>query len=109
MPYVDDELYKWYRMSVMSKLAEHIMTTGVRTYTASEARNRFADVFDEAFYGGGPVIIEKSSRSVAVVSLDMLAALTDEESKEDAKRAREALKEFLNRGGKPWKDLKKEL
>jgi prevent-host-death family protein len=92
----------------MSKLAEHIMATGVRTYTASEARNRFADVFDEAFYGG-PVIIEKSSRSVAVVSLEMLAALSDEESQEDAKRAREALREFLKQGGKQWKDLKKEL
>jgi hypothetical protein len=46
---------------------------------------------------------------VAVVSLEMLAALTDEESQEDAKRAREALKEFLKTGGKRWKDLKKEL
>jgi hypothetical protein len=86
------------------------MTTGdrVRTYKASEARNRFADVFDEAFFGG-TVIIEKSSRCVAVVSLETLAALSDEESREDAKQARAALKEFLQQGGKRWKDLKKEL
>ncbi len=39
----------------------------------------------------------------------MLAALTDEESQEDAKRAREALREFMSKGGKRWKDLKQEL
>lgn len=91
----------------MSKLAEQNMT-GAKTYTASEARNRFADLFNEAYYGG-PVIVKKSTKSVAIVSLEMLAALTDEESQEDAKRAREALKEFLALGGKRWKDLKKEL
>ena len=93
----------------MTKLAEHIMTAGVpKTYSASEARSKFSDLFNEAFYGG-PVIIRKSSKSVAVVSLEMLAALTDDESQADAKRAREALKEFLSEGGRPWTDLKKEL
>ncbi|WP_417463257.1 type II toxin-antitoxin system Phd/YefM family antitoxin [Kordiimonas sp.] len=86
------------------------MTTGAqtKTYTASEARNNFSDLFNEAFYGG-PVIIRKSAKSVAVVSLEMLAALTDEESQEDAKKARESLKEFLSEGGRSWTDLKKEL
>lgn len=92
----------------MSKLAEQSMTTGAKTYSASEARNRFADLFNEAYYEG-PVIIQKSTKSVAVISLEMLAALTDEESQEDAKRAREALREFMSKGGKRWKDLKQEL
>ncbi|WP_127142587.1 type II toxin-antitoxin system prevent-host-death family antitoxin [Pelagibacterium montanilacus] len=93
----------------MTKLAEQNMTAGApKTYTASEARSNFADLFNEAFYGG-PVIIRKSSRSVAVVSLDMLVALTDNESRADAERAREALKEFLSEGGRSWTDLKKEL
>lgn len=92
----------------MSKLAEQKMTTGAKTYSASEARNRFADLFNEAYYGG-PVIVQKSTRSVAVISLEMLTALTDEESQEDAKRAREALREFMSTGGKRWKDLKQEL
>lgn len=85
------------------------MTAGAkRTYSASEARSRFADLFNEAYYDG-PVIIQKSTKSVAVISLELLAALTDEESQEDAKRAREALREFMSKGGKRWKDLKQEL
>ena len=95
----------------MSKLAERTMSMlsgEARTYTASEARSKFADLFNEAFYDG-PVIIRKSTRSVAVVSLDLLAALSDEESAEDAKKAREALREFLSKGGKQWNDLKREL
>lgn len=92
----------------MSKMAERNMTTGVKTYSATEARDKFADMFNEAFYSG-PVIIKKSTKSVAVVSLELLAALTDEESRQDAERARTALKEFLSQGGRPWNDVKKGL
>jgi prevent-host-death family protein len=99
-----------YKLHVIDKLVEQNMTSGAKakTYTASEARNRFADLFNEAFYEG-PVIVKKSSKSVAVISLETLELLTEQEAQGDAHQAREALREFLAKGGKSWNELKSEL
>lgn len=79
-----------------------------RTYSASEARNNFSDVFDAAFHKG-PVLVAKGKKTVAVVSLEYLRALTDLEANFDAEKANESLKEFLKMGGKPLKQIKEEL
>lgn len=80
----------------------------VRTYSATEARAQFSDLFDEAFYKG-PVIVRKNSKRVAVVSMELLKELIDAEVGEDAMRAQEALREFLQQGGTTLADLKDEL
>lgn len=93
----------------MSKVAErNRKVTSVRTYSATDARAKFSDLFDEAFYKG-PVIVRKNSKQVAVVSMELLRELIDVEVSEDARRAQEALREFLSEGGTSLKDLKDEL
>jgi prevent-host-death family protein len=108
--YLDGKMYKWYGMCAMTKIAEHRedRVTSVRTYSATTARQRFSDLFDEAFYKG-PVIVRKNSKSVAVVSMELLKELLDVEVGEDAKRAQQALREFLSEGGTGLDDLKDEL
>lgn len=107
---VDTKMYKWYGRYAMSNGTERNrdrMKT-VRTYSATEARQQFSDLFDEAFYKG-PVIVRKNSKRVAVVSMELLKELIDVEVGEDAQRAQEALREFLQQGGTTLADLKDEL
>lgn len=95
----------------MNKIAEQNRdgkVKSVRTYSATDARAKFSDLFDEAFYKG-PVIVRKNSKQVAVVSMELLRELIEVEVSEDARRAQEALKEFLSEGGTGLDDLKDEL
>lgn len=79
-----------------------------KVYQASVARNKFADVFDEACYGT-TVVIEKRNRKVAVVSMSVLERLSSLEALVDSMHAEEALREFNQLGGKTMRELKKEL
>lgn len=79
-----------------------------REVTASEARNNFAEVFDQAYHEG-PVIVRKHSKSVAMIRLDQLESLWQLEAKLDSLKADRALAEFLNEGGVTLAELKKEL
>ena len=83
------------------------MTT-LTTYSASEARNKFADIFNEAHYGG-PVLIDKHGKRVAVVSIALLERLAHLEALIDSEHAAEALKEFNAKGGKTMDEIAKEL
>lgn len=82
--------------------------TEVRTYSSTEARDRFSDIFNDAFYGH-PVIVNNRRRSVAVVSIELLRAILETEGDEDAKRAKVALEEFFRQGGKSMEKLREEL
>jgi prevent-host-death family protein len=78
------------------------------TYTATEARNRFADIFNEALYGG-PVVIDKQGKKVAVIPLPLLERLAELEALFESKNAQEALTEFQSQGGRSMEDIEKEL
>jgi len=83
------------------------MNTG-RTYTASQARENFSEVFDTAIHEG-PVFVRKRQKEVVVMSSDLLHFLTDVEAMLDNEKARKALREFLQKGGTPMNELKEEL
>jgi prevent-host-death family protein len=79
-----------------------------RTYTATEARDKFADIFDAAIHEG-PVFVTRRSKTVAIISADLLRVLTEVEAFMDNKKARDALREFLAEGGTPLEKIKEEL
>ena len=78
------------------------------TYSATEARNRFSDIFNEAHYGS-PVVIDKHGKRVAVVSISVLERLAELEAYIDSMQAQEALEEFREMGGRTMEDIEKEL
>jgi len=80
-----------------------------QTYTASEARNNFSDVMDAALRGKPVLITKGKKKTVAVISIEQLRALTDIEALFDIEKAEAALKEFLQQGGMPLKQIKKDL
>ncbi|WP_366664231.1 type II toxin-antitoxin system Phd/YefM family antitoxin [Mesorhizobium sp.] len=80
----------------------------MREISASEARSRFSEVFDAAYHGS-PVVVRKHSKTVAIISMELLESLADLEAKNDTLKARKALKEFLKSGGTPMSQIKKEL
>lgn len=77
-------------------------------FTATEARNKFSDIFNRAHYGGG-VLIEKHGKRVAVVPLEILDRLAELEALIDSTEARRALDEFHSKGGVTLDELEKEL
>lgn len=78
------------------------------TYRASEARDRFSDIFNEAHFGK-PVVIERRGRKVAVVSMTVLERLADLEACIDSMHAEKALEEFRQTGGKTMDVIEREL
>ncbi|THF55811.1 type II toxin-antitoxin system Phd/YefM family antitoxin [Ollibium composti] len=80
----------------------------MREMSASEARSKFSEVFDAAYHGN-PVVVRKHSRTVAIISMELLQSLAELEAKRDSEKARKALREFLKEGGTPMSQLKKEL
>lgn len=82
--------------------------TALTTYSATEARNKFADIFNEAHYGK-PVVIDRNGKKVAVVSMELLERLAELEACIDSKDAQTALEEFRQSGGRSMKDLEAEL
>jgi prevent-host-death family protein len=79
-----------------------------RTFTATQARNNFSEVFEAALHDG-PVVVRKRSKSVAVIPLDLFEILADLEGRLDRERADAALREYFEAGGTPLAKLKKEL
>ena len=82
-----------------------------KTYAATEARSKFADVFDEAYYGAR-VFITKRDRQVALVSVSFLERvdkLLEMEAAIEAEAAKAALEEFQSKGGKTMEQIEQEL
>ena len=82
--------------------------TALTTYTATEARTKFSDIFNEALYGK-PVVIDKQGRKVAVVPLAVLERFAELEAYIDSVQAQEALEEFRKTGGRTMEEIEKEL
>lgn len=78
------------------------------TYTATEARQKFAEIFNQALYGD-PVVIDKQGKKVAVIPLELLDRLAELEAQIESKKAQKALDEFQSQGGRPMEDLEEEL
>ena len=82
-----------------------------RTYAATEARSKFSDIFDAAYYGE-PVVLTKRDRQVAVVSMsffEQAEKLLEREAALEAEAAVAALEEFRSKGGKTMEQMKQEL
>jgi len=114
---IDYKTYKMYKTHITAKGGEHEMTIQdtkpvhtrqMPTFTATEARNRFSDIFNQAHYGGG-VLIEKHGKRVAVVPLEILDRLAELEAQIDSDDAQVALDEFRQLGGTTLEELEKEL
>lgn len=91
-----------------TKLNVTMNGAGMPTFTATEARNNFSDMFNQAHYGGG-VLIEKHGKRVAVVPLELLDRLAELEALIDSRDAQRALEEFHSKGGVTLDELEKEL
>lgn len=86
-------------------------TKDTKTYTATEARNKFSDLFDAAHFGER-VVVRKRNRRVAIVSMSFLEhvdRLLEMEAALEAKAAKVALDEFQEKGGKSMIEIEKEL
>ncbi len=86
-------------------------TIKAKTYAATEARTRFSDLFDAAYFGER-VVVTKRNRQVAMVSMEFIErvdALLAREAAVEAEAAKTALEEFHQKGGKTMKELKQEL
>ncbi len=82
-----------------------------KVYSATEAREKFADIFDAAHFGQR-VVVQKRDRKVAVVAmelLDQLERLLELEAAIDSEKAASALTEFHQTGGKTLKQIKQDL
>ena len=82
--------------------------TILRTYTATEARNRFSDVFDEAHYGA-PVVVRKGNKAVAVIPFEMLRHFEELEARLDKMHAQVAMQTDRSDRRKTIEQLKREL
>lgn len=85
--------------------------TTEKSYKATEARSRFSDIFDEAYFGQR-VFVQKHNRKVAIVSMEFIEhvdRLLEIEAELEAKAAELALKEFQHQGGKSLNQIKQEL
>ncbi len=81
-----------------------------RTYSVTEARENFSEVFHEVAYGGKAAVIRKrGDRAVAVVPYDILELLTRVEAMLDAHNAGVALEDYKTEGGISLEDLKSQL
>lgn len=117
---IDNKTIKMYETHITAKGGEYIMTIqgtktspatktpNMPTFTATEARNNFSDIFNQAHYGGG-VLIEKHGKRVAVVPIEILDRLAELEALIDSTEAQRALDEFHSKGGMTLDELEKEL
>lgn len=82
----------------------------MREYTASEARNNFADVVNEAAYGLVRVVINKQGKKiVAVVPYSDLELLEFLETRIDIEEAKQALEESKTQDMDTLQNLKAAL
>ena len=82
-----------------------------KTYTATEARRNFSDLFDAAHFGVR-VLVRKRDRCVAIISMELMERvekLLQIEAELEADTAQKALSEFQSKGGKSMDELAKEL
>ncbi len=82
--------------------------TALTTYSATEARTKFADIFNEAHYGR-PVLIDRNGKKVAVVSMSVLERLAELEACIDSLAAQQSLDEFREKGGRTMEEIEAEL
>ena len=81
-----------------------------RTYTVTEARDNFSEMFHQVAYGGRPAVITKrGDRAVAMVPYDILELLTRVEALLDVHNAEQALNSYKTEGGISLADLKEQL
>ena len=81
-----------------------------RTYTVSEARKSWADMFNHVAYAEQPAVITKNGKdAVAVVPYRLFDFLTKLEAVLDLEKAEKALEDYEANGGTSLDDLKKEL
>jgi len=86
-------------------------TKAAKTYAATEARSKFSDIFDAAYFGER-VVIKKRDREVAIVSMTFLERvdrLIELEAMIEAEAAKAALEEFQSVGGKTMEQIEQEL
>lgn len=86
-------------------------TTAIHTYTATEARKNFSDIFDAAHFGE-KVFVQKRDRCVAVVSIaffERAERLLEIEATLEAEAAQRSLDEFYEKGGKTMEEIEQEL
>lgn len=75
--------------------------------SASKARDEFSDALNRVAYKGERIVLRRRGKDVAVlVPVEDLKLLEEIEDRIDVEEAKKALKE---KGGIPWKRLKKEL
>ena len=87
------------------------MAANTRVYSATEAREKFSDIFDAAHFGQR-VVVRKRGREVAVVPVEVLRQLerlSELEAALDSLKAEIALSDFQQKGGKTMKEIKQEL
>lgn len=78
-----------------------------RVYTASEARQRFADLFDEAV-SSGRVMVTRRKKTVAIVDAAWLEEVERRLAEVEANDAETARREMEESGGKDLDQFEKE-
>lgn len=79
-----------------------------KEYSATEARQKFSELFDEAVYNG-PVYVVRRKHRVALIDAELLNQLTELQAAIDSKEAVAALEEYNDKGGIKLSRLKEEL
>lgn len=82
-----------------------------KTFTATEARKNFADLFDAAHFGE-KILVQKRGRCVAMVSIEFMERverLLEIEAALEAEAAQISLNEFYEKGGKTMEEIQQEL
>tara|TARA_R110000744_G_scaffold125730_15_gene231916 strand:- start:66238 stop:66609 length:372 start_codon:yes stop_codon:yes gene_type:complete len=79
-----------------------------KTYQATEARQNFSEIIDEAVHNG-PVYVQRRRHRVVIICEEQFDELISREAAHDAEAADAALKDYLKNGGISLKDLKDEL
>lgn len=78
-----------------------------KVYTASEARQKFADLFDEAV-SSGRVMVTRRRKTVAMVDAEWLEDIERRLAEQEADQAEKARRELEDSGGKDLDQFEKE-
>ena len=77
-------------------------------YNATEARNAFSELLEEAFYRG-PVFVKRRKKVAVLISQEDYDRLIALETEKDIEDAQAALEDFKARGGISMNELMKDL
>jgi prevent-host-death family protein len=83
-------------------------TSEHKVYTASEARRKFADLFDEAV-SSGKVMVTRRRKTVAMVDAEWLEEIERRLGEKDADEADRARHHIEENGGKELNQFEKEV